>query len=146
MGTVKLMLWWHLADIFPELMYCCETMAKVVCRASKLKSDHYSYRKEPTLNKYCDLCHSYAIEDIEHIIVYCPALFEIREKMYAEIAALERENDVTFFNTGNSNLKILLGKIPEDIDINMVYRFQRTVAINVHRMYITVLNKREGIG
>ena len=45
MGTVKLMIWWQLGDLYPELRECCGTMAKLVCGASKLKSDSYLYKQ-----------------------------------------------------------------------------------------------------
>ena len=40
-NVVKPLVWWQLSDISPDMMLCCETMSKLVCKASKLKRDNY---------------------------------------------------------------------------------------------------------
>ena len=32
--TVGPLIWWQLSDVSPDMILCCETMAKFVCRAS----------------------------------------------------------------------------------------------------------------
>ena len=44
----RLLIWWQLAGIAPELMRQCEVMAKIVCKASCLKIDCYQFRRDPT--------------------------------------------------------------------------------------------------
>ena len=34
----------------PELMYLCELMVKIICKASNLKSDNFKYRNEVGCN------------------------------------------------------------------------------------------------
>ena len=40
-GGPKYSPWWQLTDVAPENMAVVETMTKILCRASKLKSDDY---------------------------------------------------------------------------------------------------------
>ena len=72
MGSVKQIVWWQLGDMCPEIMQECETMAKIVCRASMLKSDRYHFKIDHAIRPYCDLCQEHAIEDAKHIVMHCP--------------------------------------------------------------------------
>ena len=44
--NVKTLIWWQLGDVAPDMMLHCETMAQLVCKASKLKCDDYRYRND----------------------------------------------------------------------------------------------------
>ena len=89
MDTVKPLVWWQLGDHSPELMQQCETMSKLICRASRLKSDCYMYKNDCINRPYCDMCNNFAIENVEHLLMHCPSLNEKREKMLKEIGVLE---------------------------------------------------------
>ena len=39
----RTLVWWQMAYILPEMMRQFETMTKLVCKASELKSDSYLY-------------------------------------------------------------------------------------------------------
>ena len=66
-------------------MTSCETMVKLVCKASRLKSDCYQYHKDNLNTSYCVLCGILAIEDAEHIILHCHYMTDLRNQMFAEI-------------------------------------------------------------
>ena len=146
MDTVKPIVWWQLGDHCPELMQQCETMSKLICGASRLKSDSYMYKNDCINRPYCDMCNNFAIENVEHLIMHCPALKEKREKMLQEIEALEYLSGTQILLPSGNNLPIFLGKIPENVDHETMLHFHRIVAKNVHQMYIFVLKNRDGIG
>ena len=130
----------------PDLMHCCETMAKLICRASKLKSDCYQYRNDIANRPYCNKCTELAIEDVEHLIMHCPYFKCTRDSMFAEIRNLEKHYLATILAPNENFLYVLLGRIPTVIPPEMVYDFYRVVATNVHYMYNSVVKNRDGIG
>ena len=68
---VYMLIWWQLGDLRPELMYQCDVMVKLICRASNLKCDNYKFKNAVGM-RYCDICQSLANENAEHIILHCP--------------------------------------------------------------------------
>ena len=52
-----------------------------------------------------------------------PKLTKDREVIYTEIAELERAIDTTFLTAGVRNFNIIMGRIPDNMDISVVYRF-----------------------
>ena len=70
-------------------MSICETMAKLVCKTSKLKADDYRLKKELPSVKRCPSCDLYGFEDANHIIMSCPSLQLLRTDIFAELRALE---------------------------------------------------------
>ena len=141
-----MLIWWELCDIYPVLIPYCETMVKLICGASSLKSDNYQYRSDNTRRVYCDLCQNLAIEDIEHLIMQCPYLQDIRTKMFEDLSSVAIEYRTQVYNTGENIFHILLGKIPTRFDPEFTYKFMRIVCICVHKMYCTVISNRVGVG
>ena len=142
--TVKPLVWWQLGDHFPEMMLSCETMSKLICRASRLKS--YMYKNDNVNRPYCDMCNDFAVENVEHLLIHCSSLNEKRGKMLKEIEELEKYYGTKILSATSNNLPTFLGKIPENADPEMMLYFYRIVATNVHQMYLTVIKNREGIG
>ena len=134
-----MLIWWELCDLYPVLIPYCETMVKLICGASSLKSDNYQYRSDNTRRVYCDLCQNLAIEDIEHLIMQCPSLQDIRTKMFEDLSIIAIEYRTQVFNTGENIIHVLLGKIPTRFDPEFTYKFMRIVCICVHKMYCTVI-------
>ena len=89
MEFVKTLICWQICDISPELILACETMAKLICRASKLKSDSYLFRNDPSNRPYCDMCHDFAVENVEHLLIHCPYFNDDRISMFKEMVELE---------------------------------------------------------
>ena len=146
MDTVKPLVWWQLGDHFPAMMQSCETMAKLKCRASRLKSDSYMYKNNSINGPYCDMCNNFAIENVEHLLMHCSSPNEKRGKMIREIEVLEKYYGTTILFPAGNNLPIFLGKIPENADHEMMLHFHRIVTTNVHQMYLLVFKNRVGIG
>ena len=87
----RLLIWWQLAGIAPEIMRQCEIMSKIVCNASNLKVDCYQYRKDTTRRTYCDLCNNFSVEDACHVIMHCPSLNDLRNELFNGIYRIEQE-------------------------------------------------------
>ena len=68
---IKPLIWWQLGNLSPDIMQSCETMSKLVCRSSKLKSDSYLYRNNDDNHPHCDMCQDFALEDAEHLVIHC---------------------------------------------------------------------------
>ena len=146
MGTVKQMIWWYVGDLHPEVMHSCETMAKLVCKASQLKCDNYRFKMDHAIRPYCDLCNDHALENAVHVVMHCQALAEERNSMYIQIGNLERYYDVRFLSHGNNNFYTIMGKVTDEQDIFIAVQFLKVVAVSVNKMYNLVLKSRDGIG
>ena len=145
MGSVHLLIWWHLGDICPDMMYQCESMVKIVCKASELKCDMYKHRYNGN-DLYCDLCTSYASEDAKHIIMHCTGLDIIRNRMYAQINALETTSNTQIITGINDMYALLLGKLPTYLQHDICIELLRVISRNVHDMYRKVMTNRVGVG
>ena len=69
-------------------MLPCETMCKLVCRASDLKSDSHQYKNNPLIPPIGSNCNEMAVEDVEHLLMICPYLTEERDSLSREIENL----------------------------------------------------------
>ena len=47
------LVWWYISDLYPNLMYICEDMAKLVCNASRLKSDDVTLKRSTHGARMC---------------------------------------------------------------------------------------------
>ena len=146
LDSVKPLIWWQLGDVCPEIMFACETMSKLVCKSSKLKSDHYDFKNGRVNQQYCDLCNDFAIENVEHLLMHCKALERERRIMLNEIANLENQHGASILKPACNILHILLGKVPVNVEPTVMLYFFKLVAVNVQKMYSIMLKGRVGIG
>ena len=144
--SVSLLIWWQVGGMSHELMVCCETMCKLMCRASELKVDCHQFKNNPLNRPYCDNCDEIAIENVEHLLMHCTFHNRRREMIYREIDDLERYYDTRILTPLENNLHTLLGKVTENANPEMMFHFCRIVAANVHCMYLAVTKNREGVG
>ena len=87
---VQTLIWWQIGSFFHEIMLPCETMCKLVCRASDLKSDSHQYKDNPLNRPICNNCNEMAMENVEHLLMHCPYLNEEGDFLSIEIENLER--------------------------------------------------------
>ena len=140
---VQTLIWWKLGDKNHGIMSCCETMSKLVCKSSRLKSDYYLYRSQ---NMYCDLCQDLAYEDAEHLIMHCKYFNKEREEMFAQLQDIERLYNTQVIRPLDNNFHLLIGKFPIDTDENLMYNMLKIIAVKVDYMYRVLIKKREGVG
>ena len=132
-------------DARPELMSICETMAKLVCKTSKLKADDYRLKKELPGVKRCPAFDLYGFEDAYHIIMSCPSLQLLRTDMFSELRALKTFFDQSVLDKGETSMH-LLGKQCFEVSIELNYEFHITCASFIYNMYRLVVEGRTGIG
>ena len=115
-GCAKYLCWWHISDMYPVCIRQSETMAKIVCRASALKSDDPRYRGATFLSKSCSLCELMEPETAEHMIITCPYNMDIRVHMFNDLTSDLICNNVWRDVGMADTLKVLLGGIPDGRD------------------------------
>ena len=64
--------WWDMSDKYPHMIKICETMAKLVSHASKLKGDDLRLKQLLQSHKACSECDFFYLkEDLFHIVMQC---------------------------------------------------------------------------
>ena len=139
------LVWWVLSNIFPEYMTLFETMAKIACRASRLKADCYKFQNDGMNRPYCELCMTLSIEDDEHMIMHCNYMNTIRQQMHQEIQRLEYVNGRQFLTPESNTFLVIMGRPINDVDTEEYYDFLLIVAKYVNEMYNTIMRSREGV-
>ena len=145
-GADKYLSWWHIADLNPNLMKECETMAKIVCNASELKCDHYKYKDGSFYNKACSRCEYAAYENAEHIIMSCPANIDFRTQMCNELSTTDGCKEIWNDLSASSALKTILGGKPDYMDFSSFVPIWCITAKWVHLMYMRTVSERSGVG
>ena len=146
MNSVSTLIWWQMGDVFPEIMLACETMCKLICRASDLKCDSfYLFKNNPLVRPYCNMCNTLYIENVEHLLMHCPYFNDRREPMLREINELENYYDTIILTPMGNNILMMLGKIPDHSKPEVMLYFYRIIAINVQYMHVTIVRMR-GVG
>ena len=97
-----------MCDVFPDIMLACDTMSKLLCRASELKCDSYNFTNNPLVRPYCDMRTDLAIENAEHLLIHCPYFNDIREIMFKEIDDFEKYYDTTILTPQENILLTIL--------------------------------------
>ena len=81
LGGAKYLVWYQISDKIPKYVMQCENMAKMVCKASELKSDDRKF-KQSTFAMKCSLCNHAAYEDAKHMIMSCHGQSMLRNPMF----------------------------------------------------------------
>ena len=85
LGCSRYMFWWSHSDSHPYDIKMCESMARIVCRSSLLKSDDYRLKGSFFSNRTCTMCDMFVLEDIRHLVMQCPATQDMRSYMFKDI-------------------------------------------------------------
>ena len=142
---VQYLIWWQISDSRPDLMQICENMAKLVCKTSLLKADDYRLKRELPGAKRCSACDLYELEDVRHIVMSCPFLQPLRNEMFANLWEIETRFDQSI--TDKDNIMVyLLGKQCTDVSDELNDEFHIACAGFISRMYMSILERRKGIG
>ena len=133
--------WWKLADKFPSIMRQCEIMIKLICGASRLKSD--DHRSE---NNLCSKCNNYVKEDAFHIIMQCDSTEDLRRDMHNEILKRTGIGNYETITTSEDFFYTIMGKSHDGIHECTQTEVWIVACIYISKMYWTILNDRIGIG
>ena len=121
-------------------------MVKLICRASRLKSDYYQFKRDRTVVDYYDCCVGLQVENMEHMINHSPFLRDIRNEMFEEIRAMENITGFEIMQNNPDIFAMILGNCPDGIPCHVLLRLLRGIAVKVYQMYCVVMRSREGIG
>ena len=124
----------------------CENMAKIVCRASELKSDDRKFKQVTFAMKSCSLCNHAAYEDAKHMIMSCHGQSILRNQMYAVLENNVESRDVWRQFRPDQVLETLLGGNPLKLSFNTMLPIWCTSMKWVDKMYRHQLSQRAGIG
>ena len=86
MDNTKYPSWWELSDRFPTAIRMCETMAKLLSHASRLKCDDIRLKGLTHSHKACSECELFQIEDLFHVIMQCGS----KDKLHRLITKLRK--------------------------------------------------------
>ena len=112
-------------------------MIKLICGASRLKCDDPRLRNAASVEKMCDVCNEYAIEDVKHTILYCAHVNELRSEMYECFNAMS-DNLGGFILDQPDNTSIyctLLGRQCKDVDERTNREFNIIASTYISKMY-----------
>ena len=138
--------WWQMADYNQGLMRMCENLVKIICRASKLKSDDPSLKGALYSVKACELCESYAPEDIFHILMQCPFFEEQRRLMYEKIYLVRPQAQRVFEENPPNVFAWLLGKNIDGLNPEDMHEVWEVSGYMINSMYTQVVKMRKGVG
>ena len=88
-GTPRYLSWWQISDNLLIHTRMCESLARIVCKSSLLKSDDYRLKSLTPCNRVCNNCDLYATEDIKHLLMQCPAMEDDRVKLHHKLCAID---------------------------------------------------------
>ena len=129
------LIWWIISDRFPRMMGICEKMAAIVSDASMLKSNDVNLKKQSHWAKTCTKCELSMIESAYHIMMQCPFYEEHRKEMYQEIKDLECDEIDEALSNMTEVFPILLGKHPDNISIENMFRLCFVTGRHIVRIY-----------
>ena len=122
LGCVKYLTWYHISDVYTNRMRECETMASLVCGASNLKCDDYRLKHRSFLSKSCTMCNLAAYEDVNHLVMSCPATSALRTNLFDEIILTDENNGIWQRIDPEKRLETLLGGNPLDIPLRAMFQ------------------------
>ena len=125
-------------------MHNCETMVKILCRASLLKVDDVRLKRSPAAAKLCTLCDLGAYDDATHMILQCPYSQVARNDMFNELRDVYGGRGEDVLRSDNDLFLTLMGKVPPDIPINVMLEFWFVSAKHITKMYMC--RTKRGIG
>ena len=145
-GKTKYITWWLVSDKYPSEIRMCENLAKIVCKTSKLKVDDYRLKHLSHSHRTCSQCDSFAVEDIEHIFMQCPAFDDIRRDMYNNFAGLKPSIQSAINNQPSKVFIWCLGGQIEGVRTEDMFDFWMISGNAINNMYRRTVKGRDGIG
>ena len=134
--------WWYVSDLIPSLMACCEDMAKLVCNASRLKSDDCLFKNSTYGRRMCVQCNLGIEENVNHITMQCPASEMIRIEMFDTMLMLPNDIGRELLAEPGQVLLLLLGKPDVRFDIEQMVQFWAISAYYISKIYRTTVRNR----
>ena len=121
----------------------CETLAKIVCRTSRLKCDDIRYRSATHSQRVCERCDLSVVETIGHLIMQCPSASVLRDAMVNEIKQIDPYFDDRCMQSPDEATFWLLGKHIEGVEHDLMGDIWKIAGVYVQRMYLEAMANRE---
>ena len=144
--TPNYLVWWHLSDAVWGIMNMCETMAKLICHASRLKMDDCSLKDKPSYCKACSNCDMCLPEDLYHILMQCPFNRTDVDSLMRNITSRYDNVNRAFVNEPGEVFYWLLGKPIPNIEIDQMNDVRILAGTGISKIYRKVLMTRTGVG
>ena len=145
-GVPRYLSWWQISDNCPRHTKMCESLARLVCKTSLLKSDDYRLKGLAPSNRVCNQCDLYASENVKHILMQCPTMEDDRVKLYQRLSSIDRTIEERMKNEPQNVFFWMLGGSIEGMEIELMTRFWITSGYAINKMYRKVTKGRDGIG
>ena len=145
-GTSHYISWWSLSKVKPQLRRMCETMVKLICNSSMLKSDNISLKGSHDTVKFCPNCDLGIVESAWHIIMQCP--YNNREivDMYSELDNIEDGSWEYVKGYGDNIMSVILGCTLPNLEMEQCFTIWEITGKAVFGIYQKIVNQRVGIG
>ena len=131
---------WQLSDSDPKLPRRCETMVRILCKATNLKDDDRKLKGQTIWSRICTRCDLGAPEDAIHMIMQCPANAIHRGHLSNEI------KDIYPGIEPHEFLGIVLGNEIEGWTFNEMQSIWEISAKYVSYMYYDTTKSIGGVG
>ena len=145
-GVPRYLSWWQISDNCPRHTKMCESLARLVCKTSLLKSDDYRLKGQTHSNRVCDQCELFAIENVKHMLMQCPSMEDDRVQLSRKLYSIDPSIEERMKNEPQNVFTWMLGGYIEGMDIELMTRFWITSGYAINKMYRKVTKGRDGIG
>ena len=128
------------------LMKMCETLARLVCHASLLKTDDVRLKRLNRSERVCFFCDLYEDDNVRHLVMQCPKLQSERATMFTELRSVGGGCGASVIvNTGDI-LSVILGRPSDILTAEQMDAFWLVSGKHVNIMYMRNMKLRKGIG
>ena len=142
----RYLVWWQLADKFPQLQKMCENMARLICRTSQLKCDDFRLKDSPIGSRICLNCNLGIEETLHHVVMQCPFVNEVRIDMFDKIDRVTGIFKNMTRAEPENTFPWIIGKSMPDIDCDIALEILMVTGYSVFNMYRMVIGARVGVG
>ena len=134
--------WWIIPDLVPSITGKCETMAKLVCNCSLLKDSDYRLKNLSFSNKVCTECYLGIREDVNHLVMQCPAYEGDRTEMFDLLNTIDDQYVRIALDDNQNIFNVLMGKQPIDTPLSSAFKIWAVSSHYITKMYRKITRDR----
>ena len=117
-------------------------MAKLVCNCSLLKDSDYRLKNLSFSNKVCSECYLGIREDVNHLVMQCPAFEGDRAEMLDLLNTIEDDYVKTALLDHQNIFNVLMGKQPNDTPLSSAFKRWAVSSHYISKMYRKITRDR----
>ena len=138
--------WWELSDNNVSMTGVSEIMSRLICHASRLKSDDPRLKDLSPCHRMCSKCDMFVTEDLFHIIMQCPSNAEKMAETQRRIIDLDSNLKTAFEESPEEVFNWLIGKNIPNIDIDILQKMRIIAGTEICHIYRLLCKERSGVG